>query len=59
MQVLTSLHGYGGLSPLTLSFAVTAGSMVELGVGIHASDMLPLDATAPFELTVILEPPRR
>ncbi len=56
MTVLTPSHGKCCSSPLTLTFPVTTGSKVELGVSIHASDMLPLGATAPFELTTTLEP---
>ncbi len=55
MTVLTASHGRCCSSPLTLRFPVTAGSMVELAVSLHASDLLPLGATAPFELTTTLE----
>ena len=56
MTVITALHGKCCSSPLTLRFPVTAGSAIELGVSIHGSDMLSLGTTAPFELTVRLDP---
>src|SRR5262245_30079749 len=55
MTLVTALHGKCCSSPLTIRFPVSAGSSVELGVSIHASDMLPLGTTAPFELKVSLE----
>jgi Carboxypeptidase regulatory-like domain len=55
LTMVTNLHGKCCSSPLTLRFPVTAGSAIELGISIHASDMLPLGTTAPFELTVMLE----
>lgn len=55
MTLVTALHGQCCSSPLTIRFPVSAGSIVELGVSIHASDMLPLGTSAPFDLKVSLE----
>jgi hypothetical protein len=56
MTVLTPSRGKCCNSPLTLRIGVVAGSTIELGVGIHASELLPRDATAPFDLETAFEP---
>jgi hypothetical protein len=55
MTLVTALHGKCCSSPLTLRIPVTAGTPIELGVSIHASDTVPLGATAPFELVVTFD----
>ena len=55
MALETALHGSCCSSPLMLRFRVTAGSTIELGVSIHASDLLPPGTMAPFSLIVALD----
>ena len=55
MSVLTPARGACCSSPLTLRVPVTAGSMVEVGVNIHAAGTLAVDTSAPFELTTTLD----
>lgn len=55
MSVLTPARGTCCSSPLTLRVPVTAGSLVEVGVNIHAAGGWPAGESAPFELTTTLE----
>ena len=57
MSVLTPARGTCCSSPLTLRVPVTAGSLVELGVNIHAAENWSVDTSAPFELTTTLDKP--